>query len=877
MLNIPSLRRVLVTSGSSMAVVLALGVSEAAAQAGAPAPAATPLPTESSPPPPADDENEVEAVVVTGVRESLRQAVDVKRNAPQVMDVITAEDVGKLPDDNVAEALQRVTGVQISRVFGEGQSVNIRGLQQVRVEVDGRTLLGWSARLSPPENEQLGRSSGLDTVPSGLFGRLEVRKSPVAAQVEGGLGGSVNLVTPDPLDFKEPTFRYRAQATYSAVSEEIDPSVTFLTAGKFLGGRLGLLLAADYSVRTASTQALERNNFFNTTTDLNGDGARDINGDRLHYEQFTTDRTRYGVTFEAQYRLTDEIELFAETIFSAQENERRQDFFVWRYGPNPVTSPVFQNNYIIAGAGTGAITQAGLFREEPTESYLLAGGGKWSRGPLDVAAEFSFSAGTQEQQIRQITLVSQNNRVPGTFDYRGGDVPVLNLGNFDVTDYANYRVSEVRANTLSGDLEERVGKIDLNYDLNAGPLTRLHAGLRLRELTSSQVALRSTAQVTRTEIQPYLRVLDGGFLPDVAGTFPRRFLTTIADSTYIYDRATGGGPIGRNQARDYNLVETSTAGYVMADFAGQAFGGRDFSANAGVRYVTTDLEVASFLQRASGLVPVKDENSYENWLPSANLKMEITEDLLVRVAAARVLQQAGVRELAPSIFVNESNRTASGGNAGLLPTVSDQFDVSLEYYFGDESLLSGAIFFKDVTDFIAEETVLQTFIGFEQFGPIPYTRPSNIGTAEIRGVEVGVQHFFDGLPAPFDGFGVIANYTYSDATDQNGNPLVAVSKNSYNLIGLYERGRVSGRLAYNYRDEAVFSFTQGRPDFIGEVAQLDAQVSYDLTKRLTVQLQAVNLAPDDSATVEYSALGPLALNSYALSETRYMFGIRGRF
>ena len=125
---------------------------------------------------------EEDAIVVTGIRASLEQAADIKREASQVMDVITAEDVGKLPDANVAEALQRVTGVQITRVFGEGQSVSVRGLQQVRVEVDGRTLLGWSARLSPPENDQLGRSSGLDSVPSSLFGRLEVRKSPLASQ-----------------------------------------------------------------------------------------------------------------------------------------------------------------------------------------------------------------------------------------------------------------------------------------------------------------------------------------------------------------------------------------------------------------------------------------------------------------------------------------------------------------------------------------------------------------------------------------------------------------------------------------------------------------------------------------------------------------------
>ena len=129
---------------------------------------------------------EIDEVVVTGLRASLQKAAELKRDAPQVIDVITAEDVGKLPDANVAEALQRVTGVQITRVFGEGQTVSVRGLQQVRVEVDGRTLLGFSARLSPPENEQLGRSSGLDSVPSSLFGRLEVRKTPLPSDAEGG-------------------------------------------------------------------------------------------------------------------------------------------------------------------------------------------------------------------------------------------------------------------------------------------------------------------------------------------------------------------------------------------------------------------------------------------------------------------------------------------------------------------------------------------------------------------------------------------------------------------------------------------------------------------------------------------------------------------
>lgn len=218
--------------------------------------------------PAADD-----AIVVTGIRASLEQAADIKREADQVMDVITAEDVGKLPDANVAEALQRVTGVQITRVFGEGQSASVRGLQQVRVEVDGRTLLGWSARLSPPENDQLGRSSGLDSVPSSLFGRLEVRKSPLASNAEGGLGGTVNLVTPKPLSFKEPTISVRAQGVHSENSEKFEPAITGFATTKFADGRIGVMIAGEYQKRTSKTQTFERNNFLNRTYTGAGGGV----------------------------------------------------------------------------------------------------------------------------------------------------------------------------------------------------------------------------------------------------------------------------------------------------------------------------------------------------------------------------------------------------------------------------------------------------------------------------------------------------------------------------------------------------------------------------------------------------------------------------
>ncbi|HSJ79073.1 MAG TPA: TonB-dependent receptor, partial [Erythrobacter sp.] len=157
------------------------------------------------------------------------------------------------------------------------------------------------------------------------------------------------------------------------------------------------------------------------------------------------------------------------------------------------------------------------------------------------------------------------------------------------------------------------------------------------------------------------------------------------------------------------------------------------------------------------------------------------------------------------------------------------------------------------------------------------SRPFNIDSAKVRGFEIGITQFLDFLPSPLDGLGVIANYTFADSEDSAGFPLVATSKHSYNLVALYEKGPLSARVAYNWRDDAVFEFTQGRPDVILALSQLDAQVGFDLNKMVTLQLLGQNLLPRQSATVEVSNFNPTALNSYALSERRLSIGVRAKF
>lgn len=838
--------------------------------------------------------DQVEDIIVTGIRASLAQAADIKRETNQILDVITAEDVGKLPDANVAEALQRVTGVQITRVFGEGQAVNIRGLQQVRVEVDGRTLLGFSARVSPPENDNLGRSSGLDSVPSSLFGRLEVRKSPLASEAEGGLGGTVNLVTPKPFDFRTPRTSLRAQGTYSDGADVFEPNLTGLYTRTFADGNLGILVSGEYQKRTSSLQLFERNNWLNRR---NG-GTTDVLAPLLlQYENVDIDRSRIGLNGAVQARFGSNFVLTADALYSRVDADRTNQAFTFNLPTSAtatiITNAVNEDGYLVAGTATGRVRVQNQRRKDPTANYLFGLNGKYDDGRLTLEGDAYYSRGTLKQEIEVVVLDSLTG-VIGEYDFRNGPVPSLRLSRpagtaFDLNLPANYvyptsGTLTLRANYLPASLEEYTGKFDVGYSFGNG--FEIKGGVRYVDLSAVSNAFRSRGLATAAELTPFAVPGDPGFLDRIPGNFPRAFLSYFPDPGFLIPRVlatepsldptAAAGTFRSVETRDYDLQEQTLSGYVMVDFETELFG-MPAKLNAGVRVSDTDFSVESFSLINNVSVPTTDTNSYTNVLPSAILTLNATDDFLVRFSASKTLQRAGLADLAPSTFINQTNLTSGGGNAQLTPPISTNFDVSFEYYTGGSSLIAAALFYKDVEDFISTATLEESITIGGTTEIYRTSRPFNIASAEVRGFEVGVTQFLDFLPAPFDGFGIIANYTYADSEDSNGFPLVATSKHSYNLVGLYEKGPLSARVAYNWRDDAVFEFTQGRPDVIAARSQLDAQIGYDITDTIAVSLQAQNLIPEDSATVEISNFNSTAINSYALSERRFSIGVRARF
>lgn len=849
---------------------------------------------------PAAGDKQLDTVVVTGVRAALQRASEVKRDSDQVMDVITAEDVGKLPDANVAEALQRVTGVQVTRVWGEGQGVSIRGLPLVRVEVDGRTVLGYSTRLSPPENDQLGRNSGLDVVPSGLFGRLEVSKSPLASQVEGGLSGTVNLVTPDPLDLPGYTAAVKLNTEYSVAAKTNGPGLNFFVADQSADKKLGALFAVEYQKRQSMLQGMDRNDFLNrklssavTDVDVNKDGVTDLSGQIVRYEQVLVDRSRLGATGELQWKISPELELKLEGIYAELSTERRQSWFQWKYGTVAITNPVFDGNSIVAGTSAATITQQGQVRSEPGLSSIIALSSKWTPSDkLRVNSEVSASRGTQNQMNEHMTITSP--LVSANFDYRTGVIPSLTFNNgFDpgvynpavalqkyVTVYPTNSSSNLTSNNLISEMTEKAGKVDGRYDIDLGDMRSVIFGTRVRQLGARVNSYEANNGIN--DVSSFIQNTGGNFLNDVDAILPRNILMLYPDANWIRTTVLSTTPRTENLQRNYVFDEKSSAVYGMADFDGELFK-LPYRANAGVRTINTRMGVDSYqtapvkvgTTTVNALTLKHDDSDYTKVLPSANIVFTAAPDFLVRTSASKTLQQAGIAELAPTIFISGTTAySATGGNAQLLPTISTNFDLSFEWYGKGSSMISGAVFYKDVTDV---QTITTVQKDFEGYGLIPYTRPDNIGNAKIKGMEVGIQRFFDFLPAPFNNFGVIANFTYTDGLLDNGYQYPGLSQHSGNLVALYEDAAFSARLAYNTRDKALYLFNEGRPNYIGARSQLDLQLGYNFDKNMSIQFSALNLRPKDSATVEYGAAGPIQLSSYYLSETRYSVGVRYKF
>ncbi|MFC7292854.1 TonB-dependent receptor [Hirschia litorea] len=844
----------------------------------------------------------LETIVVTGIRKSLSDAVSMKKNASSIVDVISAEDIGKLPDQNVAEALQRINGVQIRRRNGEGAAIAIRGLRDNRIEVGGATLVNPTGRNNGPNESTF---NVLQFLPSQMFSGLEVAKSPTADLIEGGIGGHVQLHLRKPLEFDDFTVSYTAEGVYSKAADAFSPRGSVLVADTVLDGKLGYLFSASHDVRK-----LQEDVYYTRGTEVIGsaDSANTEDfffvGNESRWQDLNEDRTRTSFSAGLQWQPTDALELYLNGFYAEFGIERVRNWLSVRYGggsegPNfeAFDNKVISDNRSLLAAEYDTLIQGnGEENDISSHTASFVTGAEFSQDALNVKTEFTI--GESEQIEDQNFLRAQSlaqTRVGVDFRPTVPSIQLLDAG-FDILDPLNFR-NNVGFNSIrTYTNEELSGRVDVDYEINNSPLTSIELGMRYSSSSFERSAVRSsfsgasgtTLADFPSEINPVASI------SNVFGEHPQ----------FIFGpSASGGQGVGRGPAAALNpsalteslneavvLDEKSMAAYLKANFSIETK--IPVSGNVGIRAVNTDLIAKT---PAIGVVAALNlDNSYTDYLPSLNVKADLRDDIALRYSYSKVMSRPPTFDLLPAFGVDVINGFATSGNPSLDPFRANAHDLSLEWYIDDTSMLSAALFRKESKSFLVRRNFQETIPGLGE-RVFTVSRPTNGAPGTITGLELAAQKTFD------SGFGFIANYTYADGGEPNRDPsttngglaplpsgadvlvfgtplgLEGLSEHSYNLVGFYETDKISLRAAYNYRSEfleVVESVATGGSVFQKGSGQLDLSGSYNILSNLALTFDAVNIL--DTQVNQYSMFED---RRYRVAETgpSLIFGVRGTF
>ncbi|MBN8432352.1 TonB-dependent receptor [Microbulbifer salipaludis] len=785
----------------------------------------------------------LEEITVTGIRGSLQDALSTKRDSYSIVDAISSEDIGKFPDKNVAESLQRVPGVTIQRQFGEGAAVSIRGAGNdlTLTTLNGQNVAstGWFV-LEPAK-----RSFNYELLPSELVGDIEVYKASQADLAEGGVGGTVIINTRKPLDLDGLTLRASVEASQQSDSDSTDPQFSGLASWKNDSETFGVLVSAVSQERLLQRQGNEA--FWEW-------GAGPV--------AFEQERKRSAVNATFQYQPTENLDIVFNAIDMQMEADNT-NYALWLTQGNcgwcgVDVDPADQINGTTA---RGPLNVAYL-QARPREATMNSDVFDLSVTYSGEGYEASFQAGsTSSTGGTDFEMVVDDGSggfaLDGaTYDFFGGgqswDLNGFDLGSYDPGSLAMGTGPNFNATPKTDD--ETYFQADLEFDVEFGAINSIKTGIKTADHNSTSRRFEFTQADGFNPVISTDGIIKGA-IDAGAGSYQIPRLDDKALKAWAKASITGKvEDLGSYSEID----ETNSAIYAMATYE---MG--DVRGNFGLRYVTTDATSTYYIDG----VRSETNADYSVVLPSFNLAYNLSEDVIVRAAAAKVM----ARPQYVDMYVNPSPIGANDeidnnqfwvvGNVGLEPFLANQFDLGVEYYFAEGSLVSGGVFYKDVSNFvtISEYSASASEIPFElPDSEVPFgwtvQEKDNGESAEITGIELGYQQDFG------NGFGAIVNYTWTDtetdeATFTDGNPFLSdSSENVYNLTGYYENDMFSARVAYNWRSEYMIRESGAYGNRLhDDFGSLDLSAVWYASENLDVKLDVNNLLAEESVQLGNNA------------------------
>ena len=898
-------------------------------------------------------------IVVTGFRGSLEKALDLKRQSSGVVDSIVAEDIAKFPDNNLAESIQRVPGIAISRDQGQGRSISVRGLGG---DFTATRINGMESQATTDGYNGANRSRGFDfnVFASELFSQIDVRKTASADLPEGSLGATVDLTTSRPLAFKGTVLTLSAQGGYNDQAKKVDPRLAAVFATQNGAGTLGFLISAAYSRQSGNfqqsnsgdwNQGIGDGGFCNPTNcpTTNVPVYNALQDPKVYnprfprYVQGVGKTERFGLTGSIQWQPSDDTDISLDVLYS-KFDVKRDDWALEPIGFSRAASQggkpeTIVRDGVIDGSNSlvyGLFDNVDLRSEHNRDNYtteFIQTTLNWKQ-KLGDRLTFSGIAGHSRSDFDNFmdlsTHIDSFNVDNFSFDLRpkGQYAPAINWG-IDVTNPASWyfgprvtqpggtgatgpeirlrpnyirnRNTTLRGNvdyelsdaiTLTGGAEYKKYEFAsraLRYALGESDFPAIPAGYTIQSLTENFCGFEQfsmPAGNTKCWVAPNIGAYDDAY--DIFGNSGR---TALSDTV----------PAARGDNRA--VTEQDWSFYGMAAFDTDV-GGMRLRGNVGGRYAITR-QKSNFLTTVpasvspSGVVPTEVKRTYRNFLPSLNLVLEPADDWIVRFAAAKTMSRPPLGNLAgaTTVSVSGGSRTVSTGNAYLNPFKSNNLDLSLEWYPGRGSIVSIGGFYKDIGSYIQSDTVtapysttglpVELLAGTNVTPDTDFviTRVVNTPGGPLKGVEVNYQQQFNFLPAPFDGFGMLANYTFVDSNIEyraGGSfvtaTLLNLSKHSLNGTLYYEKDAFQARVSANYRGK----FLTGVPaafnqDVAGtkSATYVDASISYDITKNITFSIDGINLT--NQADIQYSDSTAERWVNYRLNGRQFYVGLRATF
>ena len=875
----------------------------------------------------------LDTVSVTGYRASVERALDIKRGEAGVVDAIVAEDIGKFPDLNLAESLQRIPGVVITRDAGEGRNISVRGLGPdfTRVRINGMEALTTVGSTDQNGGSNRGRGFDFNVFASDLFSQLIVRKTAQADVEEGSLGATVDLRTARPFDYDGFTLAASGQLSHNDMASETDPRMAALVANTWADGKFGALLSVAYSERQLLeegtgtgrwAQGTSNGNFSEASTFVAARSA-DVYHPRFpRYTLMEHDQKRTGVTASFQFKPTDRTQFALDALYSKIDAVRDEKYIeaisFSRSGAGKpetiVREGVIENGALVYGLFDDVDIRSESRHDEWNTVYtqLNFEGGHEFTDNFKISGKIGTSKSEHENPIQTTIIMDKLNVDNYSYDYRNDPYkPVLNYG-IDPTDPNGWTLAEIRIRPQYVTNEFDNAQLDFNWNISPG--FRLKGGVQAKDYSFSTRELRrSTENVSAvpffpdgTHVVP-ADLTEQATLNGVTGSPGTWVIPDYQGIADFYDIYSNSGPFAVSErAVNTRSVEEEDRGvYLMGEFSTD-LGTIPLSGNFGVRYVRTR-QSSTGIATASG-TPIASTvtREYSDTLPSMNLVAELTPDLLVRLGAAKVMSRPGLGSLTPGVTVNVAGgaRTVSGGNPNLDPIRAKTVDLGVEWYFDEGAMLGLGLFYKDIDSFVQTTREVRTYsssglpaslldgTGATVDDEFAFTVPVNTPGGELTGFEANYTQPFTFLPGKWANLGVQLNYTYVDSKIQYvtsagvnvlKTDLLGLSKHAWNATVFYEGERFSGRVSATNRDDYLIQAPGAEAGFNVDgvhgqtgTTTVDASVRWKINEKLELSLEGINLTDEAQESWVSNPAVTLPLD-YSETGRQYLLGLRYKF